>query len=176
MKTTELAAELGVSVAKTKRICADALPDQVVEYSGWRLVRHSDPSPTGSRTPIHHYEILSRPGPIQDGWYPLADIVDETGIHRNAFSPSSFKGGTMTRYGWVIERHREPEQSRYCYRIVTRGGRVEEEEAKGPVCCSCGVGLTPRRAVKLAGLEHCVSCNRAAFIDGCQDTRRRIGI
>lgn len=43
-------------------------------------------------------------------------------------------------------------------------------------CVVCEARLTPRRTVRINGYEHCVPCNRRAFVDFCVATRKALGV
>jgi hypothetical protein len=115
---------------------------------------------------------------IGEGWVKKEEAMDILKIGASALANLMKNRSRREIKGYQVER--TGKGSAVFYRLSGIVAEVKPEPVDHAYprgqCCSCGAALTPRRAVRLNGLEHCVSCNRAAFIDGCSDTRRRIGI
>jgi hypothetical protein len=115
---------------------------------------------------------------IGEGWIKKEEAMDILKIGASALANLMKNRSRREIKGYQVER--TGKGSAVFYRLSGIVAEVKPEPVDHAYprgqCCSCGAALTPRRAVRLNGLEHCVPCNRAAFIDGCSDTRRRIGI
>lgn len=112
------------------------------------------------------------------------ELAHKIGVQPTTIS-SWFRTGPARQehYGFVIER-KARDKKNYDYFLISEPEKrvivIQPGTAPKPSntteCDVCGGPLSPRRAIVLNHRHHCSACNKKAFVDGCRETRKALGL
>lgn len=151
--------------------------DQPVEYHGWTVLR-------SKVTRGYQYYIVEEGLPLDvPNGYAAAELSTMLGFSRDYLYRQWPTSNVQRIKGHIIERL-GVHQGSIRFRVLdkmpdkakTRALPKPKFEATVRECAVCGGALSPRRTVRINGYDHCAACNRRAFVDGCQETRKKLGI
>lgn len=171
----ELMSLLNIKCPST--VFRDIAADQPVEHHGWTVMR-------SKITRGYQYIIIEEGLPLDvPNGHTAAELSSMLGFSRDYLYRPWPTSHVQRIKGHIIERL-GVHQGSIRFRVLdkmpdkakTRALPQPKFEASVRECAVCACALTPRRTVRINGYEHCVPCNRRAFVDGCYETRKKLGI
>ena len=110
------------------------------------------------------------------------DLASELGVTRESIYGAAKRDGRVQGYEIIKVGRKYAAINRLA--DIRQGRPTISERRKLPgrpvehagTCAVCGGVLSPRRTVRINKYDHCMSCNRRAFVDQCYETRKKLGI